>query len=217
MKAYKSTNYNYIFNPSNGFFMRWGKTFEEDPQSAPAPEILDIEISTICHKACSHCYKSNTSNGENMSLETFKILFSKLPTTLTQIAFGIGDLNGNPDMIKIFKYCRENKVIPNVTINGEDLTDKKAECLSQLCGAVAVSIYDYDICYDAVKKLTDRGMKQVNIHCLTSLETFDRCMRVLKDSKTDDRLKKLNAIVFLRYKETKRMKNVENKRKHSLE
>ena len=35
-------------------------------------EILDIEISTICNKRCSFCYKSNTDKGENMTLDTYK-------------------------------------------------------------------------------------------------------------------------------------------------
>jgi hypothetical protein len=80
--------------------------------------------------------------------------------------------------ISIFKFCRENKVIPNVTINGEDLTDEKANCLSELCGAVAVSLYDYDTCYNAVKKLTDLGMKQINIHCLVAKETEEKSVNV---------------------------------------
>lgn len=41
-----------------------------------------------------------------MSLETFKALFHKLPTTVCQIAFGIGDINANPDLFKIMEYCR---------------------------------------------------------------------------------------------------------------
>jgi hypothetical protein len=178
--------------------MRWGKTLEDDPQSAPAPEILDIEISTICHKACTHCYKSNTGIGERMSLDTFKILFSKLPKSLTQIAFGIGD--PFDEMFDIFQYCRDNNVIPNVTVNGEMMSKEYYDKLATLCGAVAVSLYDYDTCYNAVKELTDRGMKQVNIHCLVAKETEEKCFKVLQDSKLDKRLEKLNAIVFLRLK-----------------
>ena len=42
-----SENYNYIFNKHNGFFVRWGKNKKDDPERAPAPEILDIEIFLI--------------------------------------------------------------------------------------------------------------------------------------------------------------------------
>jgi len=124
--------------------------------------------------------------------------------TLTQIAFGIGDIDSNPNFFKIMEYCRNNSycyVVPNVTINGYRLTDEYADKLSELCGAVSVSMYDpKDTCYDAVKKLTDRGMDQINIHRLVSHETYDACMEVMHDTKDDPRLAKLNAIVFLALK-----------------
>jgi hypothetical protein len=50
MRAHKSEDYNWIFNTDNGSFCRWGKTIHEDPKFSPiGPEILDLEISTICH------------------------------------------------------------------------------------------------------------------------------------------------------------------------
>lgn len=90
--------YNFYFNKKTGFFARWGKTTRDDPDfSRFGPELCDIEISTMCHGVkgsgvCKFCYKSNTPNGENMSLDTFKKLFSKLPKTICQIAVGVGDL-----------------------------------------------------------------------------------------------------------------------------
>lgn len=57
-----------------------------------------------------------------------------------------------------------------------------------------------DLCYDTVKKLTDRGMTQVNIHVMLSEETADRVMEVFHDFKEDSRLAKLNAIVILSLK-----------------
>jgi len=208
-KSGRSENYNFNFNKETGYFERWGKTKQDDPECSPAgPEILDIEISTICNgihgKPCPWCYKSNSGVGENMSFEKFKDIFHKIPHSLTQIAFGIGDLDGNPDLWKIMSYCRTNKynfVVPNITINGYNLTDSSAAKLVDLCGAVSVSMYKpKDICYDAIKKLTDRGLKQVNIHRLVSAETYDDCMEVMIDSKKDSRLKDLNAIVFLALK-----------------
>lgn len=207
-KRLQSKECNYFFNKKTGLTLTWGATPKEDPKYNPyGPIIADIEISTICNgngKPCSFCYKSNTPKGENMSLETFKKLFHRLPKTLSQIAFGIGNLDGNPDFISIMEYCRNNDynfVVPNVTTNGFNLTDEMADKLVATCGAVAVSKYNpKDVCYDAVKKLTDRGMKQVNIHMLVSHETFDACMEVMQDSKTDPRLEKLNAIVFLSLK-----------------
>ena len=196
-KILKSPSYNYIFNYENGNFVRWGKTTEDDPQySKYGPEIMDIEISTICKKACKWCYKSNTAKGTYMSFAKFTKLFAKFPKTLTQIAFGIGDIEGNPDMWAIMEYCRNNKIIPNVTINGEGITDAIAKRLVKYCGAIAISNYD-DKCYDVVKKLTDLGHTQINIHALLCEETYNKCFKLIDESVTDERLKKLNAMVFL--------------------
>ena len=203
LKVVKSKNYNYIFNYKDGFFARWGKTKKDDPEFSPfGPEIADIEISTICHgidKPCDFCYKGNTPKGKYMSLETFKKLFHKLPIkTLTQAAFGIGDIDGNPDMWDIFKYCRKHGIVPNITINGYNMKSDDYDNLVKYCGAVAVSRYNpKDTCYDAVKKLIDKGLKQANIHMLLAKETYEDCHELLYDYEHDERLKGLNAIVFL--------------------
>lgn len=206
VKVLKSPDYNFIFNKHNGFFARWGETKEADPDFSPyGPELVDIEISTICSGVkgigvCKFCYKSNTPNGTYMSLETFKKVFHNLPKTVTQIAFGIGDILANPDMWAIFDYSRENGVVPNVTVNGEGITDEIADTLVAKCGAVAVSVYDREKSFDTIKKLTDRGLKQVNIHYMICEETYEGALRLLQDRQTDPRLAKLNAIVLLSLK-----------------
>lgn len=144
-----------------------------------------------------NCYKSNGPVGKNMSFETFKHIFDMIPQTLTQIAFGIGDIDANLDIWLMMRYCRDHLVIPNLTINGERMNPQYYDLIASNCGACAVSLYDYDTCYNAVKELTDRRMTQVNIHCLLSEETFEKCKKVLQDKLTDPRLAKLNAVVFL--------------------
>jgi hypothetical protein len=214
IKRVISPDYNYHFNMKTGEFARWGRTLEDDPKSGYL-EIFDLEVSEVCNGIpdkgsdvavpCSHCYKSNTKSGRNMSFETFKSIFDKLPKTLTQIAFGIGDLWSNPDLVDMFEYCRKNDwnpgVVPNLTINGWGLNEAWVTTLSHYCGAVAVSRYDNeDVCYDAVKKLTDAGMTQINIHQVLSVETYDDCFKLINSAINDPRLEKLNAIVFLTLK-----------------
>jgi len=215
-KVCLSENYNYMFDKKTGYFARWGKNKEDDPVFSPlGPEIADIEISTICSGVkgvgpCRFCYKSNTSKGDVMDLPTFEKLLSKFPKTLSQIAFGIGDIDANADMWSIFRHCREKGVIPNVTINGEGLADYHVNQLSKLCGAVAVSRYapNEGVCYDAVDLLTKAGMDQVNIHMMLSEETFGECMQLIEDYQRDPRLAKLNAIVFLALKPKGRGKSM---------
>lgn len=197
VKIYNSVDYNYIFDKTTGLFMRWGKTKSDDPECAPSPEIADIEISTICNKNCPACYKANTSKGMNMSLKTFKMVFANLPNTLTQIAFGIGSIDANPDLEAILKYTRSHGVIPNITINGEHMNAYWFDMLAETCGAVAVSMYDYDKCVMALKELNKRGMKQTNIHMIASEETFTQCIDLISTLKRLGDDKYVNAIVFL--------------------
>jgi hypothetical protein len=203
-----SPAYNYEFDTDSGRFARWGSTPDDDPAWG-ALEIFDLEVSTVCHGIgagpCRFCYKSNTARGENMSLTTFQQIFHTLPRTLTQIAFGIGDLDANPDLVAMFEYCRDNPynpgVVPNLTINGAGLTDAWASTLARLCGGVAVSVYEpHDVAYDAVRQLLDAGLRQVTLHLLVAEETLANCQSVIREAATDPRLAGLTAIVFLTLK-----------------
>jgi len=193
-----SPEYNWLMNMSTGYFMRWGKNTDEDPQLSPfGPEILDIEISTRCSQGCPQCYKSNVAEGDNMSLDNYVAIMRKIPPNVSQIAFGIGDIDGNPDLQKIMEHTREIGLVPNITINGYRMTDEYFDMLARLCGAVAVSHYGDDACFNAIEQLTNRGMAQVNIHKVLAEETAQSCFDLIKKSKEDPRLAKLNAIVFL--------------------
>ena len=201
-KVLIGTDYNYIFIKENGFFQRWGTTIDDDPLYSPiGPEILDIEVSVNgCPNACSFCYKSNTNEEPtNMDLDTFKSIINKIPKTLTQVAFGITGIQTNPDFIPMMEYCREIGIVPNFTLSGIDLTDEIAERVSSISGALAVSAYEKDknVCYDTVQKFTSLGMDQVNIHLMVSQETLKFVYEVLDDRMNDERLKVMNAIVFL--------------------
>lgn len=208
-KQFRSELYNWDYDTITGNFARWGKTFEEDAMYSPVgPEILDIEVSTICNgihgTPCPWCYKSNNAIGKNMSLETFKAILHKINEkgNLTQIAFGIGDIDANPDLYAMMQYTREQDIIPNITINGARLTDEWVDLLTGMCGAISVSHYDDDVCFNAVERLTNKGHKQINIHKLMSLETLlnKSCLNVLDSVIQDPRLKNLNALVFMTLK-----------------
>lgn len=209
-KVCAGVDYKSSFRKKDGFFFRFGKTKEDDPQFSPiGNEIADIEITTSCagipNKAgvkspCAFCYKANTIHGTYMPLAVFKQVFANLPAATNQIAFGVdAECKTNPEWFDIFKYTREQGVIPNVTVANID--DETADKLVSVCGAVAVSRYsNKDVCYDTVKRLTDRGLKQTNIHILVSEETYDDILESFNDIKTDSRLKGLNAIVLLSLK-----------------
>lgn len=195
--------YNMLFDTVTGQMERWGRTVEEDPILCPVgPEIADIEISTVCNgirgTPCSWCYKSNTGIGKNMTLDTFTRVLSSFPQVLTQVALGIGDIDANQDLFPIMQHCRDQSVVPNLTINGAHLSGWHADRLARLAGAVAVSHYgEDDVCFGAVEDLTNRGLAQVNIHKLLAASTLASCHKLIDAAAEDTRLKKLRAIVFL--------------------
>ena len=215
IKVAKYPNYNYIFRLKDGFFVRWGKNIEDNPEVAPAPEILDIEVTTSCsgvegidnkgnitpRTPCKFCYKSNTPKGKNMSLDTFKQIINRFSTDLTQIAIGsCSTMLSNPDLFKMAEYARENNIVPNIT--AADLTKETAERAAKIFGAIAISRYqNKNICYNSVKYLTDAGLKQVNIHLCVHTESYDWAVETMNDIKTDKRLEKLNALVLLSLKQ----------------
>jgi hypothetical protein len=80
------------------------------------------------------------------------------------------------------------------------MNDDWFDFLASNCGAVAVSQYEDDVCFNAVKKLTDLGMKQVNIHKVLTKDNYESCFELIDKAITDERLEKLNAIVFLALK-----------------
>jgi len=155
-KALFSKDYNYLFRKSDGFFMRWGELLEDDPQYSPyGPEILDLEISSgKCNGRCKFCYKDNGEdrNTHHMTLEEFKTIFNKMPKMLTQIAFGICDINSNPDFFEMMKYSKDHGVTPNYTCNGLEVTEEVAKKTASICGAVAVSLVNKEKTYEAINK-----------------------------------------------------------------
>lgn len=204
-KILSSAEANYFFNKKTGYMASWGKTPDEDVKVFPAPTLLDIEVTTKCSgvngKVCPFCYKANTPDGENMSFETYKTILDKFPNVLTQVAFGADStLTSNPDLWMMMEYTRSKGIVPNIT--AAQISEAVAEKLVKYCGAVAISVYsDHDVAYDSIYKLTSRGMRQVNIHLMISQETYENAVEVINDCKTDQRLRGLNAVVFLSLKQ----------------
>jgi MoaA/NifB/PqqE/SkfB family radical SAM enzyme len=207
IKYFHSPNYNYSFDLKTGLFKRWGTSLADDPDFSPfGPEIADIEISEICYgvhgKHCPYCYKSNTSQGRTMPLDTFKKVIKAINryNTLTQVAFGLGSTGEeNPDLWKMCEYLRSNTIIPNGTV--ADITDETADKIAALFGAAAVSWHgDKNICYESVYKLTSRGLKQTNIHFVLCEETYNDALALIHDIKHDKRLEGMYALVFLSLK-----------------
>lgn len=119
---------------------------------------------------------------------------------LQQIAFGITSPTDNPDFFRMMEYCREFDVIPNYTCNGTDMTEEIAKKSVNLCGAIALSVNDKEATYNAIKIMSDVGIKQKNFHKVAFDGSYRQIFEIIDDISTDTRLKDLNALVLLRYK-----------------
>jgi len=203
-------------------FARWGKTKKssDDPEMSPfGPEILDLEITDICHgvdeKHCQYCYKSNTPNGKNMSFESFKAIVKKINynSQLTQVAFGLGSTaSENPDLWFMCDFLRENHIIPNGTV--AQLDDYHAKMITSKFGGCAVSYHgSFDILADTVQKLTywknenDSKLAQINIHFMIAEETYNEALKLFELIKSDNKFDSVNAIVLLGLKQCGRAKS----------
>lgn len=203
---------------TTGFTQRWGKTkkTKHDPVMAPWAEIADVEISTGCKANCKFCYKGNgPQNKADMSPEDFERLLQTFSiktdndewiSPVDQIALGLTD-NNRPNVLPIFKLCRDYGIVPNCTTNSIDLTEDMIKEWGKLLGAVAVSNYG-DICLDTIEALTRLTGLQVNIHQLLAEETYDQCIDILEKAEADPRLSKLGAVVFLSLKPKGRGRNL---------
>lgn len=224
IKVVKTADFNMHFNKHSGYTEIYGKTEKDNPETAPAPTHLDIEICGGCDGHMLHicgiktkngniispCYKSNSNldMNEYMSFETFKELFKNFDKRyLTQIAFGTdARLCNNPDIWKILEYTRSEGIIPNLTCAYADKDTAKE--LVRLCGGIAVSRYhDKRFCYETIHNLLEalqkskRKFMDINMHILVCEENYNNILETIKDYHTDERLKGMNAIVLLTLKQ----------------
>lgn len=200
-KLIKNDKYVIGFNGMTGFEFTQGINDNPDPFVLDSPSMIDIGVMGHCSNNCDICYQGNI-NIPNMKLEDFKLIIDQCKDHITQVALGgKGDPNKHENFKEILEHCRENNVIPNYTTSGNQLTDEEVE-ISKLTGAVAVSNYNKDFTYLALKKFMDNNIK-TNIHFVVSKRSFEDSINILKgediwNGKID--LSKLNAIIFLLFK-----------------
>ena len=215
MTMNESHTYHCFFSKLDGFNLRFGKTIDDDPEYCGlGPEILDLEVSVNgCVPVpgstnCRYCYKNNTNAAPtNMTFDTFADIIHTFPINLSQIAFGITGLKTNPDLEKMFEYCRKIGIIPNVTTVGADMDEHMKDVLCHWCGAVAVSCYTgaKELCYKTIKELHDYAKEKynrdlhVNMHIVVSEDNMPHLREVLKDI-ADKKVDGLKSVVLLRIK-----------------
>jgi radical SAM protein with 4Fe4S-binding SPASM domain len=201
-----------FFNPKTGFYVRTGilditgKDTGEDPFMCDYPELIDVGImgtcdhgkSGMCIAAGVGCYQNGLNKSlPNMTLEDFKTIVDQSKGKTFQYALGgRGDPNKHEQFEGILKYCRDNKIVPNYTTSGYNITDSEVAITKEYCGAVAVSWYRHEHTYKAIDKFLKAGMK-TNIHYVLGQNTIEEAINRVKN---DDFPKGINAVIFLLHK-----------------
>ena len=201
-KKIVTDKYKIFFNLMSGIEIMGGINGHPDPFALEYPSMIDIGVMGHCINKCEFCYQGD-KHEPNMTLDNFKRIVDEVGEHVNQIALGgRGDPNHHKDFKAIVKYARENRIAPNYTTSGINLTEEMVEITKEYCGAVAVSDYQKPHTYRALKMFMDAKCK-TNIHFVTSQYSFTTVLRILAgedcwDGKVD--LNRLNAIIFLLFK-----------------
>ena len=139
---------------------------------------------------------------------------------LLQLAFGITNLDANPELLQICGFALKIGITPNVTCHGKDIvSDEFLKTLCGLCGSIAVSRYDKNKTYDFLERLWFNGCRQTNMHVLVAEETYDDVIEAIYDTANDKRLANLSSIVLLFLKQRGRGEGytkISDKKAHSI-
>ena len=206
--------YRYVsfFDPLTGqgarsnTFSKEGIDSGQDPFQGSFPELLDIGImgscehgkSGLCLASGVQCYQKGGEIEEaHMSFETFAKIIDQAQHKTFQIALGgRGDPDQHPDIIKMLTYAHNHGVTPNFTTSGYGLRKDLLPVIKQCCGAVAVSWYRNHYTLDAIKILTDYGIK-TNIHYVLSKDTLKEAIELIEHQSWPQ---SINRIIFLLHK-----------------
>lgn len=204
--------YKYFFNYKTGETVRsdyFTENYEPtatDVFAANFPHMVDVGImghcmhgkSGLCLKSGVQCYQNGLEISKpNMSLKDFVGIVEQCKDLTNQFALGgRGDPNEHEDFETILRICRENRIVPNYTTSGFNLTDKQIEISKKYCGAVAVSWYRGEYTLSAIRRLVDAGVK-TNIHYVLNSDTLNEAIDLFEKNAFPQGV---NAVIFLTHK-----------------
>lgn len=117
---------------------------DEIPHSLSMPETLHIALTNTCDQTCKGCFyaKDKNSPAVFLSEQLFeKILEDSCKTRVFQFAFGGGEPLLHPNILTFVKETKQNNIVPNITTNGNRLTeDLAAELKKAGLGQIQISL-----------------------------------------------------------------------------
>lgn len=222
MIYYKDNRFRFIelFNDETGTLIRSnildnGIETEQPPSMRSFPELIDIGImgacsagkTGVCRNAGVDCYQRGMESFEkNMDFDDYSKIITQCKGRVFQIALGgAGDPNKHKFFADILHITRENRIVPNYTTSGYNLTDREIELTQKYCGAVAVSYYskldkdgneDNPSTIEAIERFVKAGCI-TNVHYVLSKKNIKEVIYRVKNGVFP---KGINAVVFLLYK-----------------
>ena len=179
------------------------------------PELIDIGImgrclagqQGICRMAGVDCYQcAPKKQRSNMTLEDYKSIIEQCTGRTFQVALGgAGDPNKHERFEDILVTTVANRIVPNLTTSGYEMTPTEVSLIKRYCGAVAVSYYSRldqnnketnSVTINAIESLLAAGCV-TNVHYVLSRESIDEAIKRLECGFFPNGI---NAVVFLLYK-----------------
>lgn len=116
---------------------------ETEREALAAPTEAHLTVTKRCNLACTHCYQDSTpaAGGTDIPLaEWLPRLDALARAQVFHVAIGGGEALTRPDLIAIAEAARARGITPNLTTNGELMTDELAAHAARLFGQINVSI-----------------------------------------------------------------------------
>jgi len=147
---------------------------------APGPISVQLEVTTRCRKACTHCNRSDWPQGQDLSGDEVKRVIGELAD------MGVGSLTisgGEPceraDLSTILRYARERDLKTGVLTNGLEIDGQMAYELIQLTDWVRISLdASNDEEYDRIRGVVggfDKALGSLKLLEEASAKSGHRC------------------------------------------
>jgi len=211
-KLVKNGNYYILTNYENNKRVALRLSETPDMELIPEhPELVDIKLTDVCHIGCKWCYQDSTSESKHGDLETIKTVIQSLNPSVTEVAFGGGDVLQHPDIVEILEFSRKrNLTSSNITMNWQSIMryPDKVQAVMPLLDAIGVSIVGKGQIKQVVEKLKELNCYEsarICFHVIPDLYNKDLLLKILDELK---RHSPESDILFLGYKTNGRGKNV---------
>ncbi len=172
---------------------------DEIPRSLSMPETLHIALTNTCDQTCKGCFYSKGKNNPAVFLseQLFeKILEESRRNRVFQFAFGGGEPLLHPDILTFVKETRQKNIVPNITTNGNLLTENFAAELKRAgLGQIQISLNasdpdknartrpNYHLAVKAMEMCQEAGLR-FGINTLVTRDNFRQLPSLFTFAKT---------------------------------